>query len=158
MKRKNCHNRCGGNGFCVSLRRERNLIIYAMKRKNPIDEARRYVENAKETLKEKGEFNAELNRYEDEKYVRAAGNYLWLGTLMALDAVFHVRQDRRTRVDIKDYLAAVGKRDRKLLALVNDGYDIMHLYMNYDGIQQKGVCDDGFRLANTIIDRCAAMA
>lgn len=128
-----------------------------MKKKDPIEEARRYVENARETLKEKGEFNDELNRYEDEKYVRAAGNYLWLGVLMALDAVFHVRKDRRTRVDIQDYKAAVSKRDRKLLALVTDGYDVMHLSMNYDGIQSKGVSDEGFRLANNIIDRCAAM-
>lgn len=128
-----------------------------MRKKDPIDEARRYVDNARQTLKDNGEFNAELNRYDDEKYVRAAGNYLWLGVLMALDAVFHVRGDRRTSVDIKDYLAAVGKRDKKLLALVNDGYNVMHLYMNYDGNQSKGVSDDGFRLANNIIDRCAAM-
>lgn len=131
--------------------------IKKMKRKNPIDEARRYVENAKKTLQENGELDVELNRYEDEKYVRAAGNYLWLGVLMALDAVFHVRKDRRTRVDIKDYQQAVAKRDRKLLALVNDGYDVMHLYMNYDGNQQKGLCDNGFRLANDIINRCEAM-
>jgi hypothetical protein len=128
-----------------------------MKRKNPIDEARRYVGNAKKTLNENGELDVELNRYEDDKYVRSAGNYLWLGVLMALDAVFHVREDRRTRVDIDDYRKAVGKRDRKLLALVNDGYEVMHLYMNYDGNQSKGVSDDGFRLANNIIDRCEAM-
>ena len=128
-----------------------------MKRKNPIDEARRYVENAKKTLKENGELDVELNRYEDDKYVRSAGNYLWLGVLMALDAVFHVRDDRRTRVDIKDYREAIGKRDRKLLALVNDGYEVMHLYMNYDGNQLKGVSDEGFRIANNIIDRCEAM-
>lgn len=108
-------------------------------------------------MKENGELDTELNIYQDEKYVRAAGNYLWLGVLMALDAVFHVRQDRRTRVDIKDYLAAVGKRDKKLLALVNTGYDVMHLSMNYDGIQSKGVSDEGFRLANNIIDRCEAL-
>lgn len=128
-----------------------------MKKKDPIAEARRYVENARETLREKGELNVEMNRYDDEKYVRAAGNYLWLGVLMALDAVFHVRADRRTRVDINNYLDAVGKRDRKLLAYVNDGYDVMHLYMNYDGNQSKGVSDEGFRLANTIIDRCEMM-
>lgn len=128
-----------------------------MKRNNPIDEARRYVENAKKTLNENGELDVELNRYEDEKYVRSAGNYLWLGVLMALDAVFHVRKDRRTRVDIKDYREAVGRRDRKLLALLNDGYEVMHLYMNYDGNQSKDVCDGGFRLANNIIDRCEAM-
>ena len=128
-----------------------------MKRKNPIEEARRYVENAKKTLTENGELDVELNRYDDDKYVRAAGNYLWLGVLMALDAVFHVRNDRRTRVDIKDYREAIGKRDRKLLALVNDGYEVMHLYMNYDGNQSKDVSDGGFRLANNIIDRCEAM-
>jgi len=128
-----------------------------MKQKDPIAEARRYVENARKTLDENGELNVELSRYDDEKYVRAAGNYLWLGVLMALDAVFHVRKDRRTRVDIKDYQEAVGKRDRKLLALMNDGYDVMHLYMNYDGNQAKGVCDTGFRLANNIIDRCETM-
>ena len=109
-------------------------------------------------MKDNGELDVELNRYEDEKYVRAAGNYLWLGVLLALDEVFHVRQDRRTRVDIKDYLAVIGKRDRKLLALVNSGYEVMHHYMNYDGNQSKDVCDGGFRLANDIINRCAAMA
>ena len=128
-----------------------------MRRKNPIDEARRYVENAKKTLNENGELDTELNIYQDDKYVRAAGNYLWLGVLMALDAVFHVRTDRRTRVDIKDYREAVGKRDKKLLALVNSGYDVMHLYMNYDGNQSKDVSDGGFRLANNIIDRCESM-
>jgi len=128
-----------------------------MKQKDPIAEARRYVENARETLKEKGELNIEMNRYEDGKYVRSAGNYLWLGVLMALDAVFHVRADRRTRVQINDYKEAIGKRDKKLLAYINDGYDVMHLYMNYDGNQSKGVCDDGFRIANAIIDRCEMM-
>ena len=128
-----------------------------MKKKDPISEARRYVENARKTLNENGDLDVELGRYDDEKYVRAAGNYLWLGTLMALDAVFHVRADRRTRVDIKDYQEAVGKRDRKLLSLMNDGYDVMHLYMNYDGNQRKAVSDEGFRLANTIIDRCEVM-
>ena len=115
------------------------------------------MENAQTVLKEHGKLNVEGRRYEDEKYVRAAGNYLWLGVLMALDAVFHVREDRRTRVDIKAYTEAVGKRDRKLLDWVNTGYNIMHLSMNYDGIQLKSTCDDGFRVANHIIDRCAAM-
>lgn len=128
-----------------------------MKKKDPISEARRYVENARKTLKDNGEYDAELNRYNDEKYVRAAGNYLWLGVLIAIDAVFHVRKDRRTRVDINDYREAVGKRDRKLLRLMNDGYDTMHLSMNYDGNSVKDVSDSGIRIANTIIDRCEMM-
>ncbi|MCQ2319418.1 MAG: DUF5618 family protein [Bacteroidales bacterium] len=129
-----------------------------MKKKNdPIAEARRYVENACRTLNENGELNIETKRYEDEKYVRAAGNYLWLGVLLALDAVFKVRKDRRTCVDINAYLDAVGKRDRKLLSYVNTGYDVMHLSMTYDGVPAKGVSDEGVRLANAIIDRCETM-
>ena len=128
-----------------------------MKRKDPIAEARRYVENAKETLREKGELDAELRAYQDDKYVRAAGNYLWLGVLKALDAVFDVRTDHRTRVNVNNYLEAIGKRDRKLLCLVDDGYKVMHLSMNYDGVQSKDLCDMGFRLATQIIDRCETM-
>ena len=128
-----------------------------MRKKDPIEEARRYVDNARETLEERGNLDSERFEYQDEKYVRAAGNYLWLGVLMALDAVFHVRKDRRTRVDIQDYKAAVSKRDKKLLSWLNNGYDIMHLYMNYDGNPSKGLCDQGFAYASKIIDRCAAM-
>ncbi|MBO4574188.1 MAG: DUF5618 family protein [Bacteroidales bacterium] len=128
-----------------------------MKKKDPIAEARRYVENAHKTLNENGELDVETRVYQDEKYVRAAGNYLWLGVLMALDAVFHVRADRRTRVDIKDYQEAVSKRDKKLLGLVNSGYETLHLSMTYDGNHSKDVSDAGFRLANNIIDRCEMM-
>ena len=129
-----------------------------MKKKNdPIAEARRYVENARKTLNENGDLDIETRVYQDEKYVRAAGNYLWLGVLMALDAVFHVRADRRTRVDIKDYQEAVSKRDKKLLGLVNSGYETLHLSMTYDGNHSKDVSDAGFRLANNIIDRCEMM-
>lgn len=128
------------------------------KKKQPtIKEAQRYVENAREVLKERGQLDEENFMYQDEKYVRAAGNYLWLGVLMALDTVFHVREDRRTRVDINAYEDAVAKRDKKLLSWVSDGYDVMHLYMTYDGISTKKICDSGFELAEKIINRCAAM-
>jgi hypothetical protein len=43
------------------------------------------------------------------------------------------------------------------LALVNSSYNVMHLSMDYDGNSRKAVCDDGFRLANDIIDRCEKM-
>ncbi|MCR4848324.1 MAG: DUF5618 family protein [Bacteroidales bacterium] len=127
-----------------------------MKEENPIEESRRYVKNARKALRENGDLDVEQNRYRDDKYVKAAGNYLWGGVLIALDAVFHVKVGR-DRVDIDDYRKAVGKRDRKLLGLVNDGYDYIHLNMTYDGCLSKMLCDEGFRLANQIIDRCAIM-
>lgn len=128
-----------------------------MKKKNLIEESRRYVDNARKALAENGHYNKELRLYEDDKYVRAAGHYLWHAVLMALDAVFNVRADRRTRVDVNDYREAVGKRDKKLLALVNSSYNTMHLSMDYDGNSRKNICDDGFALANDIIDRCTVM-
>ena len=129
-----------------------------MEKKNPFDEANRYVDNARKTLKDNGEYDVELNRYNDRKYVRAAGHYLWHAVLLALDSVFHVRKDRRTRVDIDAYREVLRKRDKKLLALVNDAYQILHLYMGYDGILAKSTCDEGFRLATTIIERCARLS
>ena len=128
-----------------------------MKEENPIEESRRYVKNARKTLRENGKLDVEQNRYQDEKYVKAAGNYLWGGVLIALDAVFHVKKSEHDRVDIKDYRIAVGNRDRKLLGLVNNGYEIIHLLMGYDGTLSKTLCDNGFRFANDIINRCEIM-
>ena len=125
---------------------------------DPIAESRRYVDNARQTLKQNGQLNIETRRYDDAKYVKAAGNYLWLAVLMALDAVFHVKKNKASkRVDVDDYKKAVAQRDRKLSDWVNDAYNVLHLYMNYDGVQAKDTVDSGFRLANDIIDRCATM-
>ena len=128
-----------------------------MEKKNPVEEARRYVDNAKKLLVENGELDIETHSYNDRKYVKMAGNTLWNGVLLILDAVFHVRQDRRRHVDIENYRKAVGDRDRKLLRLVNMAYDNMHIDMGYNGDRNKDVSDSCFRMANDIIDRCATM-
>ena len=127
-----------------------------MKQKDPIAESRRYVDNAKKTLRENANLDVEENRYQDEKYVKSAGGFLWNGVLIALDAVFHVTEGRK-RVDINSYRSVIRKRDRKLLGLVNDGYEYIHLYMGYDGSLSKNLCDNGFKIANEIIDKCAVM-
>ena len=132
--------------------------LFRKRQPDTIEEARRYVANAKDVLIRKGKLEDDGSYYRDRKYVRSAGNYLWLGVLIALDVVFNVSQGKRTRPDINDYREAVANRDKKLLNLVNLGYDTIHLSMNYDGNQSKEVCDLGFRLTNEIIDRCARMA
>lgn len=128
-----------------------------MVKKDPVEEARRYVENAKTLLVEHGELDVETHSYNDPKYVKMAGHTLWTGVLYVLDAVFQVRLDRRRHVDIEDYRKAVGKRDMKLLRLVNMTYDNAHIAMGYHGEQNKDVCDSCFRMANDIIDRCSVM-
>ena len=108
---------------------------------DPIVEARRYVQNAKDVLEEKGKLDLETGCYEDSKYVKSAGHYLWSAVLIILDAVFD----------------EVVKRDRKLLTMINAAYETMHRTMGYDGNLSKDVCQGGIHLATDIIDRCAAM-
>lgn len=123
-----------------------------MEKENQIEEARRYVANAEEAIK-KANYDPELNSYTDSKYIKSAGDYLWKGCLIALDAVFDVRKGKG-RPSIDKYKMAVAKRDKKLLNSVNIGYDLMHLVMGYDGNKDKKVCDRGFEYANAIIDYC----
>lgn len=129
-----------------------------MKKDNPIEEARRYVANAREVIK-KAEYDETLKRYTDPKYVKMAGNTLWNGCLIALDAAFGVSEKMKKdqRPDITDFRNAVAKRDKKLLDDLNEGYRTMHLYMGYDGALGKKTCDDGFDYAKRIIDRCAML-
>lgn len=126
-----------------------------MEQKNPIDEARRYVANAKEIIK-KANYDPELKIYTDNKYVKTAGNILWCGCLVALDAVLDIPRGK-SRPSIEKYKEAAAKRDRKLLAAIVGGYDTMHLYMGYDGNRGKKTSDQGFDFANIIIDRCAKL-
>lgn len=125
-----------------------------MEKKDLIEEARRYVDNAHKTLKDNENYDPDTRCYDDKKYVRSAGHYLWHAVMLALDSVFHVREDRRTRVDVDAYREAVRKRDRKLLALLDTSYLILNLHMGYDGILSKNYCDSGFQITNDIIDRC----
>jgi hypothetical protein len=127
-----------------------------MEKKNPIEEARRYVDNAKDILRENGDLDFETQSYIDRKYVKMAGNTLWNGVLFILDAVFQVRK-KKNRPDISEYQQVIAVRDKKLLMLVNNGYNIMHLSMGYDGILDKATCDRGFQIASEIINRCAML-
>lgn len=126
-----------------------------MEKANPIEEARRYVTNAEEIIK-KASYDSELKIYTDSKYVKIAGDTLWKGCLIALDAVLDIRKGKG-RPSIEKYKEAAGKRDRKLLAAIVAGYETMHLYMGYDGTKNKDVCNSGFAKAETIIDRCALL-
>ncbi|MBQ5993871.1 MAG: DUF5618 family protein [Bacteroidales bacterium] len=119
---------------------------------NLIEEARRYVANAKEVI-QKANYDPELKIYTDSKYIKMAGNTLWNGCLIALDAALQIRKGKG-RPSIDKYKEAAGKRDRKLLAAIVAGYDTMHLHMGYDGTKNKKTCDSAFEYATAIIDHC----
>ena len=126
-----------------------------MEVKNPIEEARRYVADA-EMVIVNANYDPELKSYTDGKYVKMAGDTLWKGCQIALDAALGIRKGKG-RLSIEKYKEAAGKRDRKLLAAIVAGYDVMHLSMGYDGTRNKKICDVGFENANAIIDRCSSL-
>lgn len=126
-------------------------------KKNPIEEARLRADNAKLMLKERGLLDEELNCYENQKFIRKSGRALWRSVLIALDTVFEIREDRRTKVFIEDYLEVVAKKDEKLAKMVDVGYYVIRICMGYDGFQYKPICDEGFHLGEAIIDRCAEL-
>ena len=111
--------------------------------------------NAEEIIK-KANLDPELKIYTDSKYIKIAGDTLWKGCLIALNAVLEIRKGKG-RPSIEKYKEAAGKRDRKLLVAIVAGYDYLHLTMGYDGSKGKKTCDIGFEYANAIIDRCAVL-
>lgn len=113
-----------------------------------ISEARRYVANAKEILRDKAQ--KEDGLYQDAKYVKMAGHTAYAGVLVALDHLFGRTSRRRKSVDW--YQAELAKTDRKLLTAFNGVYDTLHLSMSYDGNPAAAVAQGGLDLAERIID------
>ncbi len=111
--------------------------------------------NAQEII-EKSKYDPVTKFYLDKKYVRIAGDTLWKGCLIALDAVLNVRQGKG-RPSIEKYRKAAAQRDGKLLQYVNTGYETMHLHMGYDGTKNKKTCESGFDIANNLINYCAKL-
>ncbi|MCL1867531.1 MAG: DUF5618 family protein [Paludibacter sp.] len=119
--------------------------------KNPIKEAERYLQNAKQILSEKAEKDG--NYYNDSKYVKMAGNTAWSGVLLALDAVTDVRKNLKDnqRLDIQDYQNAVAKKDRKMTKPLYSTYQNLHLYLGYDGNLSYKTVQDGLEQGKHMI-------
>jgi hypothetical protein len=113
-----------------------------------INEARRYLSNAKEILSEKAA--KEDGVYKDRKYVKMAGHTAYSGVLVALDAVFGNKKKGRKSVDW--YKEELANTDRKVLSNFLIAYDILHLSMSYDGILSAAVSKEGLEIAEKIID------
>jgi hypothetical protein len=114
---------------------------------NTVTEARRYVDNAKEILREKA--RKEDGFYQDKKYVKLAGHAAYTGVLVAFDALLGVKGKGRKSVDW--YLEQIGKMDKKALTSFNAAYDTLHLAMGYDGNPSAKVSLAGIELAESLI-------
>lgn len=121
-----------------------------MELKDPIAEAIRYQENAKQLILDNE--TIEDGYYDDGKYVKMAGHAMWTGCLVALD--YALKLKTKGRKDIKDYQNAAAKRSKKLLNIITSGYQTMHLWLGYDGSKSVSTMKEGRRLANEIIEWC----
>jgi hypothetical protein len=127
----------------------------ATMQRNPIKEAERYLSNAKTILSEKA--GKDGSYYSDSKYVKMAGDTAWKGVLVALDGVLPIRKNLKPkqRPDIKDYLDAVNKKDRKMPRNLKVAYDLLHIFMGYDGILSYKTVQDGLEQGKSMISWAA---
>ena len=100
-----------------------------------INESMRYINNAKDVLKEKARLSGDF--YEDKKYVKAAGHYVYNGILHAINEAGIVKLKKGQRPDVKDYVGALAKENKKMLNYFNQCYQTFHLDWGYDGIANK---------------------
>ena len=112
-----------------------------------IPEALRYLDNAKEILRDKA--IKEDGYYQDKKYVRLAGHAAYLGVLIALDELLGAKKKGRKSVDW--YKAELSKMDRKITNIFDSAYDTLHSSLGYDGNPSVTVAGSGLKDAEQII-------
>jgi hypothetical protein len=118
-----------------------------MQQKNPVLEAKRYLDNARTILREKA--GKEDDQYTDRKYVKLAGHAAYTGVLVALDGFLGVNTKKRKDVNwYKEQLASI---DKKVLNNFVNAYEMLHLYMGYDGIREAVIAQQGLKRADEII-------
>jgi hypothetical protein len=111
-------------------------------------EAKRYLDNAKEILREKAK--KEDGYYQDAKYVKMAGHTAYTGVLFALDRYFGKKT--KGRKDADWYKQNLSKQDRKMLNSFVTVYELLHLVMAYDGAGNEDMVKVGMQEAERIID------
>jgi len=123
--------------------------------KEEIKEAKRYLINAREILRDKAGKKDDF--YAEKKYVRMAGTAPYGGVLEALDTIVPAPPKGKQK-SIEHYQQYLAKKDKKMLVLVNDAYNALHLAMGYDGNLNVHAVKAGLDTAAKILDHVSKMA
>ena len=115
---------------------------------NSVQEAKRYIDNAKEILREKA--HKDNGFYADRKYIRMVGNTAYNGILVALDGILEMKV--KGRKDVNWYRKRLTKQDKHILNAFLSAYDTLHLALGYDGNLDVKVAEEGLEDAETIIN------
>jgi len=119
------------------------------KKENPYT----YIANAKEILRTKAQKKGEF--YSIPKYVRMAGDTAWYGVLLAIDYWMEKeghKINRKKRVNVSYYQDFLAQKNLKILNYFNSAYNILHLYMGYDGELDSNISKRGIELAEEILN------
>ena len=115
---------------------------------NSIQEAKRYMDNAREILREKA--IKDDGYYQDSKYVKIAGHTAYTGILVALDDF--LGKKTKGRKDVDWYKEHLSKLDKKVLNAFLTAYQVLHLDMAYDGAKSAKLASTGLEEAENIIN------
>lgn len=110
---------------------------------SPAQEAERYLENARQILTEKAGKKDGL--YRDIKYVKMAAGTAYSAALLILDEYLEQKEGihfTKPR-SIEDYKSRLRGYNKKLLALLVDVYDELHLAGYYHGTQSVNTIQQG---------------
>ena len=113
-----------------------------------IAEAHRYIDNAKEILRDKAQKDDKY--YKAPKYVKMAGNTAYNGVLVALDGLLGVK--KKGRKSVEWYKEELGKLDKNIGNAFSIVYNTLHLDMGYDGLLSVKIANIGFEEAEVIIN------
>jgi len=121
-------------------------------KKKYYNEAIRYMDNAKETLKKAGKDDGV---YLDDKYVRVACGTAYSGVLKALDGYLYLKgvEKKKGRKSIEFYYEHLSRLDQRMLSYMHDAYEILHLSGYYDGLRTAKTIQAGFSVAYDIIKK-----
>lgn len=109
------------------------MSIKTHEERSAAEEAQRYLENARTILSEKAGKKDGL--YADVKYVKMASGTAYSAALLILDEFLKQKEGIHFKkpTSIEDYIARVKKYDKKLLRLLANVYDELHLAGYYHG-------------------------
>lgn len=110
---------------------------------SPSEEAARYLQNAKEILREKAGKKDGL--YADVKYVKMAAGTAYSAALLILDEYLKQKEGIKFTKpkSIEDYTNRIRKHDKRLLRLLVNVYDELHLAGYYHGTKSVDTIQTG---------------
>lgn len=109
----------------------------------PAEEAARYLQNAKEILREKAGKKDGL--YADVKYVKMAAGTAYSAALLILDEYLKQKEGIKfvKPKSIEDYTSRIRKYDKKMLRLLVNVYDELHIIGYYHGTRSVDTIQTG---------------